>query len=37
MTAALRQRAQQARAVSDGHIRVVRAAADWADVVPFWS
>jgi hypothetical protein len=37
MTAAPRQRAQQARAASDGHIRVVRAATDWPDVVPFWS
>jgi hypothetical protein len=37
MTAAPRQRAQQARAASDGHIQVVRAAADWPNVVPFWS
>ena len=37
MTAAPRRRAQQARVESDGHIRVVRAAADWPDVVPFCS
>ena len=32
-----RQRAQQARAASNGRNRAVRAAADWPDVVPFWS
>ena len=37
MTAAPRQRARQARAASDGQIQVARAAADWPDVVPFWS
>ncbi len=37
MTAAPAGEPSRLRVTTDGHIRVVRAAADWPDVVPFCS